>query len=113
MSIDISAPFLARVDREGDATASRETWAMYDSIIPLIIAIGERIKSLEKHLPPEYLLRHEEVDWRGAKGARDFLAHEYFEVDYEILYDIATLKIPTLRNAIREVRSELEREAIE
>ena len=36
-------------------------------------------------------------------GMRDKLIHDYFEIDYEIVWDVVTNKIPTLRLKIKEI----------
>ena len=36
-------------------------------------------------------------------GMRDRLIHAYFGIDYEIVWDVVTNKIPTLKPVIREI----------
>jgi uncharacterized protein with HEPN domain len=36
-------------------------------------------------------------------GMRDRLIHDYFGVDYELVWDVVQNKIPSLRNAIEEI----------
>ena len=36
-------------------------------------------------------------------GMRDRLIHDYFGVDYELIWDVVQNKIPGLRNAIEEI----------
>ncbi|NCE71176.1 DUF86 domain-containing protein, partial [Muribaculaceae bacterium M3] len=38
-----------------------------------------------------------EIPWRNIKGIRDHIAHGYFDIDAEIIYDVTLNEIPRLR----------------
>lgn len=52
--------------------------------------------------------RYPEVDWRGAKGIRDFLSHHYFVLDAEVIFDVCQNKIGGLRIALVNLRESLQ-----
>ena len=55
----------------------------------LIEAIGEGIKQIDEHSDGELLPERPEIPWRDVIGARNRIAHGYFEVDAEmVLYTI-------------------------
>lgn len=78
-----------------------------DSICMMLIAIGESLKNLDKVTKGQLLARYPEVDWQGAKGARDILAHHYFDVNAEAIFGICRKHIPGLRSAIEDMLHEL------
>ncbi len=54
-----------------------------ESTCMLLIAIGEGLKGIDK-ITDKQLLRYPEIDWKGAMGIRDIIAHHYFDLDGEI-----------------------------
>ena len=69
----------------------------YDAVVRNLEIIGEAAKhisaDLRKQLP--------DVQWRKAAGLRDMLAHAYFGIDNDILWDVVQNKIPPLAKAIK------------
>lgn len=60
----------------------------------------EIIGEAAKKLPLEFRNEHPDIDWKAMTGMRDKLIHDYFGVDYEIVWDVVTHEIPPLKNQI-------------
>jgi len=58
-------------------------------------------------VPEDTRRRATEIDWRKIAGMRDVLAHTYFEVDLDIVWDAATTKVPTLIDPLRRLLADL------
>jgi len=64
--------------------------------------IGEAVKGLSS----EFKNSHQEVEWKKIAGMRDKLIHEYFRVDYEIMWDVIKNKLPEMNVKIKKILSE-------
>jgi uncharacterized protein with HEPN domain len=64
-----------------------------------IEVIGESVKQLPDTLRQQYTT----VEWRSLAGMRDRLIHNYFGVDYDIVWDVVIHKIPVLDAEIRRI----------
>jgi len=65
---------------------------LYDALVRNLEVIGEAVKGI----PADVRARCPEIDWRRIAGLRDVLAHAYFAIDNETLWDIITNKVPQL-----------------
>ena len=74
----------------------------YDAVLRNLQVIGEAAKAV----PADVRQVHPEVDWKGMAGLRDVLAHAYFGLDDETLWDVVTTKVPQLRNQVRRILDE-------
>jgi uncharacterized protein with HEPN domain len=61
--------------------------------------IGEAVKKL----PGDLRERYPDVAWREIAGLRDFIAHTYFALDSDILWDAVERDVPTLLDAVRRI----------
>lgn len=79
-----------------------------ESTCMLLIAIGESLKGIDKLTNKELLLRYPEVDWKGAMGIRDIIAHHYFDLDAEVVFNVVKNEFPNLLQTIRRMKNDLE-----
>ncbi len=71
----------------------------FDGILFNLHVIGEAVKKL----PLELREKHSDVEWREIAGLRDFVAHVYFALDLEILWDAIQRDVPALLVRVREI----------
>lgn len=64
----------------------------YHAIVRLIEVIGEAAKAI----PEDVRARYPEVEWRRICRARDIMAHHYFSLEDDTLWEIIQKNVPEL-----------------
>jgi uncharacterized protein with HEPN domain len=78
----------------------------YDAIVRNLEILGEACKGV----PAEVRARDEEVAWRRIAGLRDVIAHAYFGIDRDIVWNVVSVEVPALLPRLIALRSTLEPE---
>ena len=63
-------------------------------VVDAVIRNFEIIGEASKNLPEEVKLKYPEIPWRKMYGLRNIITHEYFGVDYEMIWEIAKNNLP-------------------
>jgi uncharacterized protein with HEPN domain len=92
-----------RIETVSDFTDSAFGMERLDSICMLLIAIGESLQNIDKITSGELLRQYPEIDWKGAKGLRDIIAHQYFNIDAEEIFWVCEKHIPPLTQTVSKM----------
>ncbi|KOR34271.1 MULTISPECIES: HepT-like ribonuclease domain-containing protein [Planktothricoides] len=87
---------------EKEAFGNNETFKR--SFVRSLEVIGEATKKLSEDFRSEY----PEMPWRRMAGMRDKLIHDYFGIDYDVVWDVVKNEIPNLNWQITKIIKELE-----
>ena len=66
----------------------------------IIEAIGEGIKRIDERTNQQLLTTRPEIPWKAVKGMRDRIAHGYFDINTDFVWDVVKNDLPALRDAI-------------
>lgn len=72
------------------------------ALIRSLEIIGEASNKID----PDFKLLYPHMEWRKMSGTRNRLIHDYFGIDYDIVWDIIINKLPDLKENIFEILSE-------
>lgn len=75
----------------------------FDAVAYNLQMIGEAVKNI----PDDLRACYPQIEWRKIAGLRDILAHAYFSVDDEIIWDIVQTKLTGLRECITMMKADL------
>ena len=69
---------------------------MYYAVVKNIEIIGEAANMLTI----DFQTTHPETPWKMVKGMRNYIVHEYFQIDNLVVWDVVTNELVTLREQI-------------
>ena len=79
---------------------SFEAFAADETLRRAFVRSLEIIGEAAKKVPDDFRASHPSVEWRAMAGMRDRLIHDYFGVDFELVWDVVQKRIPELRDQI-------------
>jgi len=95
------------IESPDDFMTTDENRDMLDAISMMLVAIGDNFKKSDKGTDYLLLPRYPNIDWNGIKGVRDVLAHGYFDIDYEVIFQICDKEIAPLLATVETMLQEL------
>ena len=66
----------------------------------LIEAIGEGVKQIDKITDGKLLVKRPEIPWKDVIGIRNHIAHGYFDIDGDMVFDVVKNDLDSLLEAI-------------
>jgi uncharacterized protein with HEPN domain len=71
-----------------------------DAVVRNFEIIGEAANRIDA----EFKSNHSQVEWNKLRGFRNRLVHEYFGVDYQILWEIIENELPILIELLKSIK---------
>ena len=73
------------------------------AVIMSLIIMGEAATKVMDGYE-EFTLEHSDVPWRSMRGMRNRIAHGYFEIDLDVVWDTVQIALPALLKQLPAVR---------
>jgi uncharacterized protein with HEPN domain len=80
---------------------------LLNAVCMKLFAIGEEVKSLDKHSKKELLINYKSVNWAEIMRMRDVIAHHYFEIETDIVFDTIKEDIPKFYAIIQQIKADI------
>lgn len=88
---DDACAFVAGMNRQTFLADKRTQQAV---VLSLVIVGEAASRILQEH--PGFAEQHPGVPWRSMKGMRNRLAHGYFDINLDLVWDTVTTELPRL-----------------
>ena len=82
------------------AGLKRDEFVTNETLRRAFVRSLEIIGEAAKRVPAQFRTQYPTVERRAMSGMRDRLIHDYFGVDYELVWDVVQNRIPELRRQI-------------
>ncbi len=84
------------------AGMTREAFLADAKTVDAVVRNLEVLGEAAKHIPDEMRMRYAAIEWKKIAGMRDVLAHDYFGIDEDILWDVVENKVPPLKPLLEQ-----------
>ncbi|MBA5689966.1 HepT-like ribonuclease domain-containing protein [Rugamonas apoptosis] len=80
------------------------------AVIMSVIILGEAATKVMDGYA-EFSKAHPEVQWRGMRGMRNRIAHGYFDINLEVVWDTVQMALPALLTLLPALRQDADHDA--
>jgi len=99
MDLHLAMERISEYIEDLDFVGFERDYKTVDAVIRNFEIIGEATKNIPKEIKAKY----PEIPWEEMYLLRNKVTHEYFGVDYEIIWDVATNYLPTNRFQVQRI----------
>ena len=76
------------------------------AVILNIMVIGEAATKLADEYP-EFVAKFPQVQWKSMRGMRNRLAHGYFDINLDVVWETVRQALPELESQLRQIQKSL------
>lgn len=93
---------IAKIERY-TAGLSFDQFEANEMVVDAVVRNLEIIGEAAGHIPPGLREQYSQIEWSRVIGFRNIVIHAYFAVDVEIVWVIATQRLPELKAVLLEM----------
>ena len=95
-----------KIDRYSEGM-SQDDFQSDEKTIDAVVRNLEIIGEAASRMPEDFTDQHSEIEWVKIIGLRNRIVHEYFGVDLQIIWQIIKKDLPSFKESLKKIRSEL------
>ena len=101
-SIELIISICENINDANEFLLSPDNMMRFDSCVMRLQAIGEQIGKLlkEDNCPFD---KYPEIPWVAAYDMRNFISHEYANIDEAIVFDVIKEDLPRMQEAVKKI----------
>jgi uncharacterized protein with HEPN domain len=99
--IDRISDYIKDFDNPDSFASDHKT---FDATLMNFVALGETVGKLSE----QFRKKHKDIDWRQIYAFRNIIAHDYFGVDEEEVFEIINKHLPKLKVNLLQLITEYE-----
>ena len=80
-----------------------EQFSKDSKTIDAVIRNFEIVGEAANRLPEEFKDKHPNIDWHRIRGFRNRIVHQYFGIDFEIVWNIKKSYLPDMINSLKSI----------
>jgi len=97
----------SNIQNIGELPKSADGILRLNGICMYFIIIGEEVKRIDRYTEKQFLSNYSSIPWESVMGLRDRIAHGYFEIDIDVVFDALKNDIPPLLEVIKQMKNDL------
>ena len=97
-AIHLAMDYVEEMERE-DFLDDKKT---QQAVILNILVIGEAATQIANTYP-DWIAQYPEIPWREMRGMRNRMAHGYFEINLDVVWDTVRLSLPILESDLQAI----------
>ena len=98
----------AKVNNYNDFLLSQDGMVLFNSTCMCLQSIGEAIRQIDDRTDGKLLVLYPDTPWKKIIGMRNFLSHEYFSIDPQVVFATIKTRLHPLLEDVRKVLEDID-----
>lgn len=97
-----------KIKTANDFLMSQSGMVLFNSTYMCLQSIGETIRQIDDHTDGKLFALYPTTPWKKIIGMRNFLSHEYFSIDPQVIFATVKTRLHPLLDDVRKVIADID-----
>ena len=98
----------AKVNTANDFLMSQDGMVLFNSTCMCLQSIGETIRQIDDRTDGKLFVLYPSTPWKKINGMRNFLSHEYFSIDPQVIFATVKTRLHPMLEDVRKVLADVD-----